>query len=146
MPSDEEGAAVVELVSVGPQSDFQQAMMASRNAAYSRLQRLGRALSVLLDNRGPSWTRPQCPPQGLPACLHHNVLADSKTPYGIWDQGRGSTEIFQVQEKEIKSGRAGGTLALGQAWAHSGSTCDSLRHIVFTVFSQFKFMGNPGCE
>lgn len=95
---------MVELVSVGPQSDFQQAMLASstRNAAYSRLQRLGRVLSVLLDNRGPSWTRPQCPAQGLPACLHNNVLEIVRLHMASRTKGEALQRYFKSRRKRSR--------------------------------------------
>lgn len=55
-----------------------------------------------------------CSAQGLPACLHqhprpaqdpaclHSVPADTTSSHGIWNQGRGSTELPQVQEKKSR--------------------------------------------
>lgn len=55
-----------------------------------------------------------CSAQGLPACLHQHtqgqlrallvssVPADTTISHGIWNQGRGSTELSRVQEKKSR--------------------------------------------
>lgn len=106
--SDEERAVVVELASVGSQSDFQQAMLVC-SAPEAQLRG-----SLLVSTRVP---------------------ADTTISHGIWDQGRGSTELFQVQEKKLRMAEQEETWL----WVRSGLSLAPpvvTLGTVFTVSSQ----------